>query len=154
MVFKYNIALICLGYVLFANTLSLAKDSVEPCDNQGFLQAQQKFENNAYPYLKPDIHVHVCGNVIAISKARYTRSGEHGYFYLKIGSGSSIRIVSNLDEMRTPPWPWVKKGDYVEVAGRYYYDNPKRQGIDWTHKGTSRKWPYSGYVTVNGTKYD
>lgn len=109
----------------------MAKGSVTPCDNQGFLQAQQKFENNSYPFFKSDVHVHVCGNVIAFSKARYTRSGEHGYFYLKIGSGVFIRVVSNLDEMRTPPWPWVKKGDDVEVAGRYYYDNPRHQGIDW-----------------------
>lgn len=154
MVSKYKLLFIFFCSLFFADALSSAKDSVGTCDNQSFLQAQQNFEKNAYPYSKPDIHVHVCGNVIAFSKVRYTRSGTHGYFYLKIGSGVSIRIVSNLDEMHTPPWPWVKKGDYVEVAGRYYYDNPRRQGIDWTHQGTSRKWPYAGYVIVNGIKYD
>lgn len=56
--------------------------------------------------------------------------------------------------MNALPWPWVQKGDNVEVVGRYYYDNPRRQGIDWTHKGTSHKWPYSGYVIVNGVKYN
>lgn len=146
--------LLTLTFISFALTSNSlwAKDSAEHCNNQAFLQAQQDFEND--PRLKKDVPVHVCGTVIALSKARYTRSGEHGYFYLKIESSVSIRIVSNLDEMIAPPWPWVKKGDYVEVVGRYYYDSPRRQGIDWTYKGTSRKWPYSGYILVNGTKYD
>ena len=50
-------------------------------------------------------------------------------------------------------WPWVKTGDSVQVTGRYYYDSAQRQGIDWTHHGSSRKWPFPGSVTVNGTVY-
>lgn len=154
MCFKYSLGFLTVCFLTFANVAALAKDSVDHCDNQGFLQAQQNFTKNTYQQPKSDIPVHVCGTVLAISKARYTRSGEHGYFYLKVESGISIRIVSNLDEMHAPSWPWVKKGDHVEVVGRYYYDNPRRQGIDWTHKGTSRKWPYPGYIMVNGNKYD
>ncbi|OUI79182.1 hypothetical protein HK18_04640 [Commensalibacter intestini] len=154
MFFRYIIRFIALYCLVFASVIALAKDPVSACNNQGFLQAQQIFKNNSYFPSKADVPVHVCGKVIALSKARYTRSGEHGYFYLNIGSGVSIRIVSNLDEMNAPSWPWVHKGDYVEVVGRYYYDNPRRQGVDWTHKGTSRKWPHSGYVMINGVKYD
>ena len=66
----------------------------------------------------------------------------------------SIRIVTNLDEMHTPAWPWVAKGDRVEVVGRYYYDSPRQQGVDWTHRGTGRSWGIPGYVRVNGTQYD
>lgn len=154
MFFRYIIRFIALYCLVFASVIALAKDPVSACNNQGFLQAQQIFKNNSYFPSKADVPVHVCGKVIALSKARYTRSGEHGYFYLNIGSGVSIRIVSNLDEMNAPSWPWVHKGDYVEVVGRYYYDNPRRQGVDWTHKGTSRKWPHPGYVMVNNVKYD
>ncbi|CAI3922810.1 MULTISPECIES: DUF3465 domain-containing protein [Commensalibacter] len=146
-----NLIFVCI--CTFANVAALAKDYAASCDNRGFLQAQQNFENKS-DYSKADVPVHICGTVLAISASRFTRSGKHGYFYLNIGSGVSIRIVSNLDEMHAPLWPWVKKGDYVEVAGRYYYDNPRRQGVDWTHKGTSRKWPYPGYVKVHGIKYD
>lgn len=34
--------------------------------------------------------------------------------------------------MTAPTWPWVAKGDQTDVLGRYYYDNPQSQGIDWT----------------------
>lgn len=153
MFIRYFLNYLFISFLAFANVSALAKDSATSCDNKSFLQAQQNFENTKY-HSKADIPVHICGTVIALSKLHYTYSGKHGYFYLNIGSDVSIRIVSNLDEMHTPLWPWVKKGDYVEVSGRYYYDNPRRQGVDWTHKGTSRKWPYPGYVIVNGVKYD
>ncbi|NHO33589.1 DUF3465 domain-containing protein [Acetobacter fallax] len=121
------------------------------CDNSGFLAAQRTFENGG---MRDDVPVHVCGRVIAVShKARRTRSGWHGYFYMDTGNGVSIRIVSDLDEMNAPDWPWVSKGDQTEVVGRYYYDKPRRQGIDWTHHGTGRSWGMPGYVIVNGTKY-
>ncbi|NLG91657.1 MAG: DUF3465 domain-containing protein [Acetobacter sp.] len=122
------------------------------CNNQDFLNKQQDYENGG---AKGDTPVHICGTVRAVSpKARHTRSGWHGYFYVTVAPNISIRIVTNLDEMHTPSWPWVNKGDQVEVVGRYYYDSYRKQGIDWTHRGTGKSWPIPGSVTVNGTKYD
>ncbi|MCP1220551.1 hypothetical protein NKW45_01680 [Acetobacter orientalis] len=122
------------------------------CDNHDFMAKQQAFENGQP---KTDVPVHICGRVIALSpKAKRTRSGWHGYFYVAVAPNISIRIVSGLDEMHAPAWPWVSKGDQVEVVGRYYFDSYRRQGIDWTHRGTGRSWPIPGYVIVNGTKYD
>ncbi|GBR04756.1 hypothetical protein AOE01nite_32720 [Acetobacter oeni] len=72
---------------------------------------------------------------------------------MDVGNGVSIRIVSDLDEMNAPDWPWVTKGDNAEVVGRYYYDAPRRQGVDWTHHGTGRSWEVPGYVSINGMKY-
>ncbi|NHN85912.1 DUF3465 domain-containing protein [Acetobacter musti] len=121
------------------------------CDDSAFLAAQRTFENGGG---REDLPVHVCGRVVAVSsRAKHTRSGWHGYFYVDVGSGVSIRIVSDLDEMNAPEWPWVAKGDQAEIVGRYYYDAPRRQGIDWTHHGTGRHWGMPGYVVVNGTKY-
>lgn len=122
------------------------------CDNQDFLSKQQAFESGGS---KKDVPVHICGTVLAISpKAKKTRSGRHGYFYVTVAPNVSIRIVTNLDEMQTPAWPWVAKGDAVEVVGRYYYDSPRKQGVDWTHHGTGRSWDVPGYVIVNGKHYD
>ncbi|WP_354857590.1 hypothetical protein [Acetobacter fabarum] len=122
------------------------------CDNQDFLSKQQAFENGGP---KANAAVHICGTVLTLSKtARQTRSGRHGYFYITVAPNISIRIVTNLDEMHTPAWPWVAKGDKVEVVGRYYYDSARQQGVDWTHRGTGRSWSIPGYVIVNGTKYD
>lgn len=145
--------LIVSGLFLLSGQI-FAQQPTTQCDNKHFLQVQQNYETSYGIYHKQDVPVHICGRVITTLYARHTRSGLHGYFYLNVGSGISIRIVNNLDEMNAPAWPWVKKGDYVEVVGRYYYDNPRRQGVDWTHKGRSRKWPYAGYVVVNGVKYN
>ena len=121
------------------------------CDNARFLADQQGLEQSGPTGI--DLPEHLCGQVLAVSpRAKRTRSGWHGYFYLSVGQGVSIRIVSDLDQMNAPQWPWVSKGDQVEVQGRYYYDSLRRQGVDWTHHGTSRKWPWSGYVVVNGTR--
>ncbi|MFT9258043.1 MAG: hypothetical protein ABF535_08235 [Acetobacter sp.] len=122
------------------------------CDNADFQAKQQAFENGGP---KGDVAVHICGTVVAVAtRSSQTRSGMHGYFYVAVAPNISIRIVTNLDEMHTPAWPWVSKGDTVDVVGRYYYDSYKSQGIDWTHRGTGRSWPIPGSVTVNGTKYD
>ncbi|MBX0344613.1 hypothetical protein K2X14_07165 [Acetobacter sp. TBRC 12305] len=122
------------------------------CDNADFQAKQQAFENGGP---KGDVAVHICGTVVAVAAhSSRTRSGVHGYFYVAVAPDISIRIVTNLDEMHTPAWPWVSKGDKVEVVGRYYYDSYRSQGIDWTHRGTGRSWPIPGFVTVNGTKYD
>ncbi|QDH16635.1 DUF3465 domain-containing protein [Swingsia samuiensis] len=123
------------------------------CDNSKFLSDQQSFEQNGPT--KIDLPEHICGKVIAVApRAKRTRSGWHGYFYVDVGQGVSIRIVSDLDEMNAPRWPWVNKGDNAEIEGRYYYDNLRSQGIDWTHHGSSRKWQWPGYVVVNGTHYE
>ncbi len=124
----------------------------DTCDNQTFLDKQKAFENGGP---RADAAVHICGTVLAISpEAKVTRSGRHGYFYMSVAPDISIRIVTNLDEMHTPEWPWVAKGDHVEVVGRYYYDSPRQQGVDWTHRGTGRSWGIPGYVRVNGRQYD
>lgn len=130
-----------------------AAQTVSPtCDNQDFLSKQLAFENGG---AKADTPVHICGRVLAVSPdAKRTRSGWHGYFYLAVSPSVSIRIVSGLDEMRAPAWPWVNKGDQVEVVGRYYYDSLRKQGVDWTHHGTGRSWHVPGYVSVNGTRYE
>ncbi|NHO20648.1 DUF3465 domain-containing protein [Acetobacter oeni] len=139
------VGMLVAGGVAQAQTLSSV------CDNSGFLAAQRAFENGG---IKRDVPVHVCGKVIALSRrAKRTRSGWHGYFYMDVGNGVSIRIVSDLDEMNAPDWPWVTKGDNAEVVGRYYYDAPRRQGVDWTHHGTGRSWEVPGYVSINGMKY-
>jgi hypothetical protein len=101
--------------------------------------------------------VNVCGEVTSVRRERSTRSGRHGYFYVTIPgypNPRGIEIVSNLDAMGSassgepPAWPWVAPGDYVYVQGRYYYDSPRRSGIDWTEAETSASWPHNGYVAV------
>lgn len=121
------------------------------CDDARFLSDVEAAESTTGRH--PDRVEHVCGRVIAVSTAKRTRSGWHGYFYVDVGHGVSIRIVSDLDRMTAPSWPWVAKGDQADVLGRYYYDSPRSQGIDWTHHGTGRNWPVEGYVIVNGTRY-
>jgi len=143
------IALVVFG---LAPVSANAQAAIGPsCDNARFLQDQKTFENSSGR--QADLPEHVCGSVVAVSASKRTRSGLHGYFYVDVGSGISIRIVSDLDQMKAPAWPWVAKGDKVDVVGRYYYDNPRSQGIDWTHHGTSKSWTMPGYVTVNGTTY-
>lgn len=142
----------CLGAPLAASAQSVGSMPAT-CDNAKFLNDQQTFEQRGAT--RTDLPEHICGRVIAVAeRAKRTRSGWHGYFYVDVGQGVSIRIVSGLDEMSVPQWPWVQKGDTVEVQGRYYYDSLRKQGIDWTHHGTSRKWPWAGYVTVNGHRYE
>jgi len=121
-----------------------------PCDDAQFLQDQQAFENGEITADQPE---NVCGMVTSVLPEKKTRSGHHGYFYVQVASGVVIEIVSDLDQMNAPKWPWVAVGDTTYVRGRYYYDNDDSQGIDWTHHGTSSSWPYAGYVVVNGTKY-
>ncbi|MBB2190049.1 DUF3465 domain-containing protein [Gluconacetobacter azotocaptans] len=136
---------------LLAGAPAHAQEAIGPaCDNHHFLAVQQAFESGS---LRGDRPVHVCGRVLAVSRPKRTRSGWHGYFYVDVGAGVSIRIVSDLDRMAAPRWPWVAKGDTADVVGRYYYDNPRSQGIDWTHHGTGRNWGMEGYVAVNGSRY-
>ena len=113
------------------------------CDDAGFAQirAQQKA-----PW-----EVTVCGKVIRVPPSRTTRSGTHEYFYVDIPGGTPIEIVSNENEMGGA-FP-VRVGDDALVRGRYYHDPDGTEGIDWTHHGTSATWRFSGYVVINGTKY-
>ena len=39
------------------------------------------------------------------------------------------------------------------MRGRYYKDPDGHEGIDWTHRGTSRSWPYPGYLLLDGHTY-
>ncbi|QDH14392.1 DUF3465 domain-containing protein [Formicincola oecophyllae] len=129
------------------------------CDNAAFTEARAGYEEKArhsffrHPHFNhPE---HVCGVVMKTWRARRTRSGWHGYFLLNIGNAAPVRIVVNLGEMQPHlHWPWVQPGDSVEVEGRYYFDSKRRQGIDWTHEGSSRRWPYTGFVIVNGQRFD
>ncbi len=121
-----------------------------PCNNSQFLQDQQEFESGA---LTQDVLENVCGTVTYVYPKKHTTSGWHGYFLLQLSPGNVIEIVSDLDQMSAPAWPWVAVGDSATVRGRYYYDNDSSQGIDWTHHGTSSSWRTPGYVIVNGTKY-
>ncbi len=121
-----------------------------PCDDTQFLQDQSHFASGS---LQGDQEVDVCGTVTKVLAEKDTRSGLHGYYDLQVAPGDTIEIVCDLGEMNAPAWPWVKAGDYSYVQGRYYYDSAARQGIDWTHHGTSRSWPNAGYVVVAGTQY-
>lgn len=127
-----------------------AQTAPATCDDSHFLADQKAFAQGA---LSSDQAEHVCGTVTRVLHAKHTRSGRHGYFYVSVGHGKTIEIVSDLDEMTAPDWPWVSVGDSADVVGRYYYDSARRQGIDWTHHGTSHSWPQAGYVVINGTKY-
>lgn len=106
-------ALLSLGLPLatpasFARSSEAYQTVPASCDNRDFMAKQQAFENGGP---KADVPVHICGTVIALSpKARRTRSGWHGYFYVAVAPNISIRIVSGLDEMNAPAWPWVNKG--------------------------------------------
>jgi hypothetical protein len=120
------------------------------CDVAQFLSYQSQFANGS---LQGDREVDICGTVTRVLAEKDTRSGLHGYYDLQVAPGSIIEIVSDLGEMNAPAWPWVKVGDYSYVQGRYYYDSPSSQGVDWTHHGTSASWPTAGYVVVAGTQY-
>ncbi|MDF7673652.1 DUF3465 domain-containing protein [Acetobacteraceae bacterium ESL0709] len=129
------------------------------CDNSKFQQDQgmlaEQYSHRNVPYGQHlELPEHVCGSVVKVYRSRKSRSGWHGYFLMTVGQGQTLRIVSNLDNMNAPQWPWVAEGDMIDVRGRYYFDGPHRQGLDWTHHGTSRKWPWGGYVTVNGKRYE
>jgi len=157
------VSCVLLGATLLIGTAAHAQDSYStgifspakttktfPCNNTQFLQDQQAFENGQITADQPE---DVCGMVTAVLPAKKTKSGNHGYFYVQVASGVTIEIVSDLDQMNAPAWPWVAVGDTTYVQGRYYYDNDDSQGIDWTHHGTSSSWPHAGYVVVNGTEY-
>lgn len=148
--------------MLFGNVAHAQRDytnSVYPqimkwhysCNDTKFLQDQQEFENGQ---LSVDQLENVCGVVTSVLPEKKTRSGHHGYFYVQVAPNQVIEIVSDLDQMDAPAWPWVAVGDTVQVRGRYYFDSVDSQGIDWTHHGTSSSWPYVGYVFVNGKEYN
>lgn len=129
-----------LGAALAACTGSPSPGS---CDDGSFTQirAQQKA-----PW-----EVTVCGKVVRVPRSRATRSGTHEYFYVDIPGGAPIEVVSNENEMGG--WFPVRVGDDALVRGRYYHDPDGAEGIDWTHHGTSASWRFSGYVVINGKRY-
>ena len=133
-----------------ASTPNTTKSSAFACNNAQWQSDQQGFASGQ---ITGDQFVNVCGTVTAVLAEKDTRSGHHGYFDLHVAPGQTIEIVSDLDQMNAPAWPWVKVGDDAYVQGRYYYDSASSQGIDWTHHGTSNAWPHAGYVVINGTQY-
>ncbi|RUT25294.1 hypothetical protein C0V97_11915 [Asaia sp. W19] len=138
-----------------AQTVGGAPTGLAPtqCDNRKFLSDQAGFMQTGPT--RVDLPEHICGQVVSVTRrSRRTRSGVHGYFILQTAPGHSIRIVSDLDRMNAPNWPWVKPGDQVDVVGRYYFDSERSQGIDWTHHGAGRHWALPGFVQVNGTRYE
>lgn len=144
-----------VAVLVFSQTLpgAQAKVASPSCDNARFLNDQSDFMQTGPTRI--DLPEHVCGQVASVTRrARRTHSGVHAFFLLTVAPGRTVRIVSDLDRMNAPSWPWIKSGDQVEVSGRYYFDSARSQGIDWTHHGTGRHWPSSGYVTVNGTRYE
>lgn len=151
---RHGRALLAAG--LMATLLSgVAQAQIAPvqCDNQKFLSDQAGFLQTGPT--RVDLPEHVCGEVVSVTqRSRRTRSGVHGYFIMQVAPGRQIRIVSDLDRMQAPDWPWVRPGDPVEVVGRYYFDSARSQGIDWTHHGTGRHWASPGYVQVNGKRYE
>jgi hypothetical protein len=145
-----GVAALAGGAAVVAAHPAVAQSGAYPCNNAQFLSDQSQFGNGS---LQGDQEVDVCGTVTNVLSEKDTRSGLHGYYDLQIAPGNTIEIVCDLGEMNAPAWPWVKIGDYSYVQGRYYYDSASRQGIDWTHHGTSRLWPNAGYVVVAGTQY-
>jgi hypothetical protein len=136
-----------------AGRAAAAPAAALPCNNAQFLSDRAAFVAGT---MSADQFVDVCGTVTAVRRAARTRSGTHGYFDVTLAGPSSvgIEIVANLDAMAQaatgapPAWPWVAAGQYVYVQGRYYFDRPGREGIDWTEDDSSRSWPHVGYVAV------
>ena len=123
-----------------------------PCDDGQWQSDQRALAGGT---LSGNQLVDICGPVTRVLAARRTRSGDHGYFFVRMPSGYQLEIVANLDAMAAAPagapppdWPWVVTGDYVYVQGRYYYDSAARQGVDWTEDDVRRSWPHTGYVAV------
>ncbi|WP_369692607.1 hypothetical protein [Aristophania vespae] len=151
--------LISAQAAMASSNIRYEHDMPASCDNAQFQQDRQsymqRYKHSSVSYGRHiELPEHVCGKVVRVFRARKSRSGWHGYFLLSVGEGKPLRIVSNLDEMNAPQWPWVKEGDEIETRGRFYFDSPRRQGLDWTHHGTSRKWPWGGFVNVNGEHYE
>jgi len=121
------------------------------CDDARFARDRSAFTAGTLSGDQPE---DVCGTVTRVRRARETRSGAHGYFDVRLPAGGTVEVIANLDAMartRTdapPGWPWVAPGDAVEVRGRYFFDAPGRDGIDWVEGDVGRSWPYPGFVTV------
>jgi hypothetical protein len=120
-----------------------------PCNNQKFLQDQQRFANGE---LQGDQEVDVCGPVRSVLPMGHTPNGLEGYFYLQVSPEETVQVVLDLDRMNAPPWPWFSPGVYAYVRGRYYFEGGA-QGIDWTHHGSSHVWPTPGYIVINGIEF-
>ncbi len=112
------------------------------CDDAGFLRIAA-----ARPAGYTEVTV--CGTVTRVLRRRTTRSGTHAYFFVQVdAAGDAIEIVTNVDETGSFA---VRPGQYATVRGRYYYDSPRSQGIDWTHRSDpGASWPYPGYVQLDG----
>lgn len=90
--------------------------------------------------------------MLRASRPHRTRSGLHQDVLLDVGDRTPLRLVVNDDELGGPVA--VRSGDHAEARGRYFLDADGRDGLDWTHHGTSRRWPTPGYLIVNGRRYE
>lgn len=125
-------------------THTSALSRADACDDAGFLHARSLPAPVAQ-------EVTVCGTVTSLRRARRTRSGAHQYFFVAVRGARPIEVVANTDEMGGP-FP-VRVAEPAVVRGRYYKDPDGHEGIDWTHHGTSRSWPYPGYLLLDGHTY-
>ena len=110
------------------------------CANAAFIAYRQ---NADAPH-----EVTVCGSVMRVSHAR-TRSGRHEYLDLQVSGTIPVRVIVNEDEEGPVS---AHSGSSVLAHGRYFNDGD-RDGIDWTHHGAGRSWPYPGYLVVDGQRY-
>ncbi len=118
-----------------------ASGAATACDDPGFVAAQRARATGT--------EVTLCGTVVFVRAARYTRSGRHRAFFVDVGDGDRIEIDANLDEMGDVP---VRDGERAVVRGTYYADPDGREGVDWTHHTDGGGHP-AGFVILNGTTY-
>ena len=110
------------------------------CANAAFIGYRQ---NADAPH-----EVTVCGSVMRVEHAT-TRSGPHEYLDLQVSGTIPVRVIINEREEGVVP---AHAGSSVIAHGRYFNDGD-RDGIDWTHHGAGRSWPYPGYLVVDGQRY-
>lgn len=162
--YKRHMMVSMLSCLFLSSSLACAEttdgDMPARCDNAHFAQDRAHYNYNFKSFSTKHVSFkdspeHICGTVTKVFRSKKTKSGLHGYFLLLVDNGKPIKIVVNLEEMtNAPAWPWVNEGDDVEVEGRYYFDSPQKQGVDWTHHGNSPKWGWPGFVIVGGQRYE
>ncbi len=97
--------------------------------------------------------VTICGTVLRVERGPRRRSGVEAYVAVRIpGSDPLLPIQVVINEPREGTIP-ARPGDAIVAHGRYFNDGT-RDGIDWTHHGTSPNWPHPGYIILNGQRYE
>jgi hypothetical protein len=71
----------------------------------------------------------------------------HVRILVSVAGQRPIDVLCNTQEMG--PFS-VHPGDSIAVRGRYYYDDPRSDGIDWTHHNDpGASWPDEGGIQIN-----